>query len=471
MTRLCTSLVLFFGLLLAACSEEIVVDATYRRDLEPPGVVITSPTNGEAVLPPFTVSGYVSDFSGISNVILYASDAAGGPVYSFATTVAGSNFSAVVSLEKLGNYVLYATACDLVGNLSNSRSVTAKISGDAVYVAPDGDDEAAGNRNAPLRTIQTAVDRAGSLGISNVYVKSGTYTPGAGLNQSGGVSGISIVFHNIRLIGGWNSDFTVQSGKSFLDAMGVLKHVVYVEFVKNIYLDGFVVMNGNANGSDVHARGGGICFFNVYNSLVSNMVVSNNQALSYGGGVTLYYSTRNILYCEISSNYSKIAGGVSAGTENSIFGLICSNRALIDGGGIVAGHHSTISARIVGNCAGSAGGAVVLTFADNSKLVDSIITNNVSANSVIWLQSACLSGGNSTVISNNTIGGTNNASVIGIAEFSIDTKGLVLVNNKFISGCLGDYYRDFVNGGTVDMADVNNAGWSGAATASGNTDP
>ncbi|SDK05298.1 Right handed beta helix region [Actinopolyspora mzabensis] len=56
---------------------------------------------------------------------------------------------------------------------------TAPVSPDALFVATDGSDDAAGTRQAPLRTLWAAVDRAGSP--STIVLREGTYRESVGI--------------------------------------------------------------------------------------------------------------------------------------------------------------------------------------------------------------------------------------------------------------------------------------------------
>lgn len=223
-----------------------------------------------------------------------------------------------------------------------------------VYVTTTGNDTNSGLTTAsPIKTIQKALDKY--PGVESVYVKiaAGDYTPGNGLNSSSyGVyvsnnySSSYNLFEAVEtnlnfkrhLLGGWNTDFTVQSGYSRLNASLQAGYTVvyvyaspYSSYVRKteVLLDHLVILNATASG---------VKFTTDYCSIASSCIISNNaNAGGNGGGVYV-----NADYCTIAGIICSNAASRGAGVYldhayyNTITAVISNNNAttLNGGGGI-----------------------------------------------------------------------------------------------------------------------------------------
>lgn len=294
-----------------------------------------------------------------------------------------------------------------------------------IYVSTSGNDANDGKTfaNAVL-TIQKAVELVKTYSYANVYVEAGTYQQGTGLSNNVAINnyaGVNIVdISSFNLIGGWNAAFDTQNGVSILDGQNSLHHIIWVENISNLTIDGFIIQNGNGLGSS--SRGGGIysinCQSNTINAIVANNTaafgagicirygshntingtISNNIGVA-GGGVFLEYSDTNTISGTVSKNTaSNRAGGIDiyGSSYNTITGTVSSNIAIdSEGGGIhlYIGKHNIISGVIFGNVSDSGGGVYINT---SYTTVSGIVSNNTA-----------ISGGGIFINSNvsNTISG------------------------------------------------------------------
>ena len=267
---------------------------------------------------------------------------------------------------------------------------------------------------------------------------------------------------------------------------------------------------------------GGGCYLSSSDYNIIKGSIASNQAGAMGGGLCIYYSDHNTSTAVIKYNHSdSSAGGIYINTEadyNTIAGTVSGNTADMNGAGITISGHSmfnTITAVITGNLAGNVGGGmsigpahcntintvitgnsassgagIALSMATNNTIsgvisgniattgssavyygtpsTDSVLFNCIMTNCVgsyiVFLEQA-VSG---VVISNCTFGGANASSITAIHEHASDITGHVLKNNSFYTNVLGYLYRDFNNGTTTQISDVNSTVFTGAATTSGN---
>jgi hypothetical protein len=103
----------------------------------------------------------------------------------------------------------------------------------------------------------------------------------------------------------------------------------------NAVLDGFTITAGNANGSDPHGWGGGMCNANESSPTVTNCTFSGNSACA-GGGMCNDSSSPTVTNCTFSGNTASADGG---GMNNENSSPMVSNCAFIgnsteDGGGM-----------------------------------------------------------------------------------------------------------------------------------------
>lgn len=505
-------------LLAAACSEEMVVNTSFRKDLLPPAVTVTSPSNQQTVMPPFTLAGTVSDLGAVTNLTVYIQAQSGGPIYTFETLPTNEVFTLSVQLSNLAAYRLWIRAIDDKGNSTNTEPMTINVSASVLYVAPGGDDNGPGTAALPMASIQKAVERAAAVGISNVYVKQGSYTPGAGLNAAGSTSGVEIRADRIQLIGGWNNDYSAQSGKSILDGQWQVKHVIYMSLLANVKIDGFQIVHGKADGAAPHYAGGGIFMHSTVHCVVTNSSVASNSCSLDGGGILLNGSTSVYLSVECFSNFANngagiftsgsydttikgfvfnnkavtYGGGIYVNSANTVINSIVTNNRAIHGGGLmVSGSYCTIKGKISGNIATGSGGGILLERSGiGTSIENCVISGNSSVDSgnAIWNHASdtriyqcsifnntgspeiiCLLACNYIEIGGNTISGAPSGSFTAIYEAGFDTSSHRLVNNTFTNATLTQYYFDWKSMiSTKNLSVLNDKNYSGAAEANNN---
>ncbi|URA09488.1 right-handed parallel beta-helix repeat-containing protein [Thermospira aquatica] len=283
----------------------------------------------------------------------------------------------------------------------------------AIFVSKGGDDANDGiSANKSVKTIQVGISRAVQYNIPRVKVASGVYEPGDGLESS--EAGVYITnISGFILEGGYDPDFTMTNMATSLDGKDTLKHVMVVSNARNILVNNFVVRNGKANGSGIHACGGGLLLYETTNTILTNMIISNNKANFNGGGVYVASSHTNVILGDLYANSATNVGGgmgnissnglgggvyLTISLSNRIGGEIFSNEAG-SGGGIYfnSSPTNTLSADVHHNRAmsGAYGGGVYfknsVIFFDNTtnrgNIGYGIYTNNSvfeNFDGVIW---------------------------------------------------------------------------------------
>lgn len=374
-----------------------------------------------------------------------------------------------------------------------------------VYVSTSGSDGNDGKSpSKAVKSIQVGINKAIQYRAGKVKVAQGVYTPGNGLNSSD--TGFSITTNGLKVIGGWNSDFSSVVGYSELDGNNNLYHIVAIDGVANVQLKNFVVRRGSANGGLAsQTKGGGIYIKNSSSLLIENVVISNNtaqyggagiflerssgntlvnitissnSAVSYGGAIHLEDSDNNTINATIFNNLAGYGAGIyltANSSGNSISGSIRNNNSTQNGGGIYVWNspNTRIEGAIINNTALN-GGAIYILNSANVSIVNSVITNNLSTaglKPVIYLEN----NGNITglIISNCIIGSISDTDYVGILEGgTFDTTGHVLMDNKFVTNRLRYLYREYtgsrlITNSTSDWNNINNT--SLLDTTSGST--
>jgi uncharacterized repeat protein (TIGR01451 family) len=206
------------------------------------------------------------------------------------------------------------------------------------YVAPDGDD---GNDclspGAPCASINGALGKA-SFG-ETIYVAIGRYI-GTGTE-------VVLLDKNVTLSGGWDTDFTVQSGVSTIDGQDARRGMT-VDRTRTALVERFRVLNGLCGG--IANRG---------SLTLNNSAVSGNRACGAGAGGITNTGPLALNNSTISHN---TAGTGTAGT----------------GGGIANWSHATlVNSTVSGNSADLGGG--VLSYGGTVTLQNTILAGNAAS--------------------------------------------------------------------------------------------
>ncbi len=275
---------------------------------------------------------------------------------------------------------------DNFGNSSSTNLTNVYCFDNAVYVATNGNDSNHGTIYDPLKSVQVGVNKAYSLGVVNVKLKQGVYTPGNGLNSSS----VGVVLSNrISLLGGYNNDFSSISGLSTFDGQNSLNHVIVITNTTNVIKLQNLEIIGGSNTSTTYPdnHGGGILIANVINSVnISNVIVHNNYSL-FGGGIGVVNTSNTIVFVSpvaIYNNVSSNGGGIafSQSTNNVIPTNtihIVANNSLYGGGVSVIDSKVSLKGNVeVRYNSSQFGGGIYLTNSRNGE-IDAHIYENTAA--------------------------------------------------------------------------------------------
>ncbi|MDD5704575.1 MAG: choice-of-anchor Q domain-containing protein [Kiritimatiellae bacterium] len=204
--------------------------------------------------------------------------------------------------------------------------------------------------------IQDAVDIAGVGEL--VLVSNGVYNVGGAIAPSFAVTNRVMVDKAVKVRSVNGPSATIIEGASDPSdtVNGFGPGAIRCVYLGNgASLSGFTLRNGRTikTGSDyANTAGGGIMLR--ANCLVSNCVITANQAYSYGGGAMLWGSAI-MTHCTLTSNYGRSYGG-GAQTD----------------GGVIS------KCVIVGNSSDNYGGGVICGFYSGGVLSHSVVSNNAS---------------------------------------------------------------------------------------------
>ena len=227
--------------------------------------------------------------------------------------------------------------------------------------------------------LQSALTTASSG--DDIWVANGTYFPA----PPGDRSGSFFIPDQVNVLGGFTGfndleetlvtqrdpavNSTILSGDINTDGTltGNSYHVVEIPNTStNIILDGFKVIEGNANSTGTNAEGGGI-FIDGATGVLRQLVVENNAALNAGGGIRIDNGA------SITILEGRITGNEITGTAASDVGAGVS----ADGGSSVLIREMRIDNNL--NPSGSGGGVHNFTTGGLVRIVNSSITNNTAA--------------------------------------------------------------------------------------------
>jgi hypothetical protein len=141
-------------------------------------------------------------------------------------------------------------------------------------------------------------------------------------------------------------------------------HVVRIKgayYGLDTILDGFTIIDGNANGSDSNAFGGGMLLDGA-NPILRNLVFSGNNAFHGGGLAAITYSAPDLKGVTFDGNSASTGGGMYASESNSGLADVAfnENAASGDGGGManIDGSLDLIDVVFSKNTAGGNGGGL-----------------------------------------------------------------------------------------------------------------
>lgn len=336
------------------------------------------------------------------------------------------NFSVLFFNLIVISFMATVSCASTPGSTNNGNTSGGNILSSGIFVTTNGSDANDGlSPSTPVKSIQIAIKKAVSNNLSEIYIQSGVYTPGSGLNATDYGVVIGSGTNDIRLLGGCDATFTTsRNGMSEFDGLFALSNIITASDATNLTFDRLVIRGGMARGlSSPNNRGGGIYLYNITDSRITNCVISNNAAMNYGGGICFYLCSRITVNADIVNNnctnsagITTFGGGIALLNTSScrLSGVVSNNRVgthdfYCYGGGVYTGngYSNTISASICSNQSLSWGGCAGGIYIDHENFA--VITGEISGNYAYSNNSfgggLFISVGNGTVISNAIIVG------------------------------------------------------------------
>jgi Right handed beta helix region/Chlamydia polymorphic membrane protein (Chlamydia_PMP) repeat len=220
--------------------------------------------------------------------------------------------------------------------------------------------------------LQSALDDA--VAGDEIWVAAGTYYPSVENGGTGEYYRSFQLINDVALYGGfaggetslsqrnWETNIATLSGDIGIagdnvdNCYHVFYHPIYSDLTDTAVLDGFVITEGNANGTGDHRSGGGM-YNRDASPTVRNCTFSDNHAnvssYSYGGGMVNYYASPTVINCRfIGNTCQKFGGGMYnyAASPRVVDCVFEDNRAGLppevsssngNGGGVYVGNNST----------------------------------------------------------------------------------------------------------------------------------
>lgn len=324
------------------------------------------------------------------------------------------------------------------------------------YVAPNGDDQAAGTRDAPLRTVNAVMDKLAPG--DTVLLRGGHYYEQVKISRSG-APGLDITFK------AYPGEVPVIDG-SHLSVSG-WQALITMDGVSHITLDGleiadFVTSSGATDPEGIKVTGAAQ---NIHINRCKIYNIKNNAPLSQGrsGHAILVIGTAKTPISGLEISYCTVHD-TQTGTSENI--TLAGN---VDGFNI---HHNTvyhtenIGIIIAGGDNLNPGGDVSTNYARNGVVSDNVLYNVSMANSLdVWGDmygaiAIYVCGGAGTIIERNTVYNCDRGIGL-ISESNLYASKDCIVRNNFVYRCwrtgiyMGDYLN-FVGSGTKNCYILNN---------------
>ncbi len=310
--------------------------------------------------------------------------------------------------------------------------------------------------DSALKTLTNAYVMAVKSNFKTIYLATGVYNRVSGINTTG--DGLIITNSNLKISGGWDSNFVTQTNVSIIDGQNVgPSRPILIGSVTNIELTRLYVTGGYRNGGG--DEGGGLYITNSSYIVASNCGFYYNYAQANGGGIMILNSHHLAMSGTLVGN-SNSPGGLNSGggicvSNSHTMTLNFSMHSNISQTGCAASFRGvgcygiTLNALATTNSNyGFVGGIIAVTDPLSITIANTVITNNLMGHG-IFLNSAASSQG-SLVIRNCIFGiptpqaGANN--YYPIMEGPTDLTSHHIYNNYFITNNQTNIYRD--GGGT-----------------------
>lgn len=241
-----------------------------------------------------------------------------------------------------------------------------------VCVSASGDVGAAGTVNDPVNSLNEAVKLLADQGRAMTEIRIHGNLTGESANLD------LQEYDDVLITGGWNMGFTDrnETNNSVLNGNREIGQVFMISNCQSIEIDGITITGGASP-----KNGGGIGFYHSdLCSVNESVIITNNEAEYYGGGIYMNYSSQNIIMAKIMNNEGYGGGGLFIhGDENIINGTVSDNKAVLGGGiylfqaslNTIGGDLSKIGA----NVAYDNGGGLYVHYSDHNDF-EGIITHN-----------------------------------------------------------------------------------------------
>ena len=310
----------------------------------------------------------------------------------------GSNDLALAadSVDMEGNARVQMQIVDLGCYESPYNGVTLPEYNGIVYVKENGSGTRDGSSWANAMPSLTEALSLAYMNDADVWVAKGTYYGDSvsssafymveGVDVYGGFFGNEPADYDLSL-----RNFTENA--SVLDGQNN-QRVLYQRghFTTRTVWDGFTMQNGYTysdynNSNDDRAYGGGACLKS--GSTLSNCLITQNRATSYGGGVYVegyYYSsydTTRLLNCTVSHNTSEYYGG-GMYLNNRVIANQCRieyNFSREEGGGAYLNNYVYVINCLIANNSASGSGAGVYASSANVIKNTTIVNNDIRSES------------------------------------------------------------------------------------------
>ena len=284
---------------------------------------------------------------------------------------------------------------------ATSNSATLNVIAGRLYVSAGAWGEGSGWDNA-LGSLSGALNAAsGCPGITEIWVKAGTYVP-TGTPYNTTLLGVRhnafYLLDNLAIYGGFAGNETTLSQRNPGLNQTILSGnlgagdnsdnsyhtVVSVGNGPTAQLDGFIIRDGNGNGEGI-----------------SPTIRGASIPATQGGGMVIYFSSPVITNCVFAGNTAWLGGGVMLAGEGiapSFRNCVMSDNAATNGsGGGVFNAYKTaatfLNCTVARNSASAQGGGVL----------NSLQSNPVFVNNVLWGNSASEGAGMHDLIANSTV--------------------------------------------------------------------
>jgi len=276
----------------------------------PPTVYITSPEDGNSYQEGvnITIDANASDDGNVEWVELYAND----QLLPDSCDI-NEPYSYTWNDVQAGVYALKARAYDDEGASTYSEPVNISVGVILVDIDANGTNDGTSWENA-FNHLQDALTEAVSGSV--IWVAEGTYKPD--INDLNNRSATFQLKEGVEIYGGFKGNETELEQRDWFINKTILSgdindignpndnsyHVVTGADDAN--LDGFIITNGNADGSYPDCYGGGIYCYDV-SPTISNCLIKDNNSTILGGGIYCDYGSPTVTNSFLIGNSSVYA--------------------------------------------------------------------------------------------------------------------------------------------------------------------